>query len=330
MNEEIFDLEGLEALLEAKAYGELTEKERALVAQHIASESEYNDLRDTLKNVKKTFHEEKTALRPKVDMKESLLKKFEDVHGKGNTDAPVKKFHIPVFYRYAGVAAMLILGLFLVVNQYNSKPKKYDPLAMQKPENQQQPATGEISTYKTDSETSYSPPAPVNTQDEKPVTEPVTTVTGNNAPSGYLSQETAIVDEEFSGQGLVLERRENEKVTEDLKIKSKNNLANGDQLDRTMVTEKEEFYTPPGLSSNMYYDYTSGKEKKNDWKEQKQPEKDQGKTTATDDLQKKEEPGPPYQSYGTYFNPYRKGKTDGDLRADQKKAIRKNLIYSDL
>lgn len=196
MKDDVFDLEGLEELMLRKPYAELSVEERRMVSRHVASESEYNDLRDTLVNVRKTLQEEKIVLRPRVDMKEALLKKFEEVHGQGGGATPMdnrpKKFHIPVFYRYASVAAVLLIAFLVVFNQFSGiGPKKTKDLAMQKTHSES-PVPPTESTGMTSTE--LSEPATedmVMTDETVPVT--VTTLSGEGmSESEMISEESTI------------------------------------------------------------------------------------------------------------------------------------------
>gem|GEM_PF-6841715 len=304
----MFDLENLETLLMQKSYGELTESERAMISRHIASESEYNDLRETLLNVKKTFTEEKIVLVPSPRKKEALLKKFEAVHGKGgNTSATgrsPKKFLISPFYRYAGIAATLILAVALVWNEYRQKPRSENPLAV----NQDKTVVPEFRAPEGQTEEAKT------ITEEEPVPE-TTTASGKftEMPGDMISapgtEEVPPTVDEITYKSPVSDEKT---VTSFRDQKEENRTETKD-----LAAEREDFYVKPNEATNMYHVYESD-----------QNSKFKKRTIDTSGKTRKEEKTS-YQTKGYMFNPYKTSDKD-DTRSQEKRALRKSIIYSDL
>lgn len=311
MKDEIFDLEKIEALMLHKAYDELTDDERRLVDMHISSASEYNDMRETLLNVKKTFDEEKITLRPQVNMKEALLKKFEAVHGTSSSSIPPesqkKKFFIPVYMRYAGVAAVLVVGLFMVFTQYNAQKKS---------------SSEDIVMYNAGEK---------NGEEKLPVTkeETVSPVENTEETSGYLNpatMPTTTKQSEVSEQNTnVLSDQQqpvNNKVVRPVML---DELEEKDADEQIMVSDDEEFYTITGESTNMYYDYTTSDRNENKSKKKNTSLSDKNDNTSITGKSTR----PPVNSTSSGSG-ITQTVTTVERDGLTKKELRKSLIYTDL
>lgn len=141
MKEEQFRYEEFEALLARKEYSELTAEEQTWVEFFVSSESEYTDLRDTLINIRSSFNDDKVEVKAGVGLKESLLDRFEQVHGKqpaatGNT----RPLFGGAIWKISAVAAAAIVAFLLVFNMVG--PKEDKSVAMdQSPVKVKAPAT---------------------------------------------------------------------------------------------------------------------------------------------------------------------------------------------
>lgn len=311
MKDEIFDLEKIEALMLHKAYDELTDDERRLVDMHISSASEYNDMRETLLNVKKTFDEEKITLRPQVNMKESLLKKFEAVHGTNSSSIPPesqkKKFFIPVYMRYAGVAAVLVVGLFMVFTQYNAQKKS---------------RSEDIVMYNAGEK---------NGEEKLPVTkeETVSPVENTEETAGYLNPTTMPTT---TKQSEVSEQNNNVLSDQQQPVNNKvvrpvmlDELEEKDADEQIMVSDDEEFYTITGESTNMYYDYTTSDRNENKSKKKNTSLSDKNDNTSITGKSTR----PPVNSTSSGSG-ITQTVTTVERDGLTKKELRKSLIYTDL
>lgn len=125
MKEEQFRYEEFEVLLAKKEYSELTAEERLWVEFFVSSESEYTDLRDTLMNIRSTFNDDKVEVKAGVGMKEALLDRFEQVHGKSSGAAGnMRPLFSGAIWKISAVAASAIVAFLLVFNTIGPKEDK--------------------------------------------------------------------------------------------------------------------------------------------------------------------------------------------------------------
>lgn len=312
MKEDMFDLENIENLMLNKSYNELSKQEKELIHQYVNSESEYHDIRETLLNVKRTFQDEKISLRPRPELKESLLKKFDETqNNQSKTSSDSKKIVFHSYYKYAGIAASIVLGLFFIFKFYNQEKD-----VIKQPE---------IAMNDTKDKTVVSP---TNTRPiEESTTENTTTFSSDNNNINQIHSETSEIDKisEVEEQENRVESKTI--IEEELNKPLKDNLASDD----IMVSDNEAFYTSPGEITNMYYDYTktSGVTKKqtdgdlyrnkNDNTSLKQPTKSlKSKITSNGVVLERDK------------NEETKNQDLIIKKEISKKEIRKSLIFSDL
>lgn len=312
MKEDMFDLENIEKLMLSKSYNKLSKQEKELIHQYINSESEYHDMRETLLNVKKTFQDEKISLRPKPELKESLLKKFEETQNnqsKASTDS--KKIVFQSYYKYVGIAASIVLGLFFIFKFYNQEKNIIN-----------QP---EIAMNNTKDKTVVSP---TNTGPiEESTTANTTSISNDNNNINQIRSETSEIDKisEVEEQEDRIESKTI--INEELNKPLKDNLGNDD----IMVSDNEAFYTSPGETINMYYDYTqtSGVNKK-----QSDEDLFRNKNDNTSLKQPTKSTKSKIMTNGVVLERVRNEETKNqDLNIKKeisKKEIRKSLIFSDL
>lgn len=108
------DIEKIEHLLNAKAFGDLNAAERELVLAHLSGAAEYEHMRDTLVRVKKVFVAEAASLAADAELKEQILNRFEQNKAKH----PSLSERVSLFFqtlipspagRFAGALTLLLL-----------------------------------------------------------------------------------------------------------------------------------------------------------------------------------------------------------------------------
>lgn len=133
MKEEFKDFEIIEHLLLTKRFEQLSPTERQEVNSYFDGPAEYNDMRDTLMQVKSTLASDKLLIKPNVELKEKLLQKFDNTYTQShtNTGGNVRPFYRNVKFQWAAAASVMLLvtlSIFLYVN--NLKTKGNDDMAL--------------------------------------------------------------------------------------------------------------------------------------------------------------------------------------------------------
>ncbi|MBE2247319.1 MAG: hypothetical protein IAE67_08675 [Candidatus Competibacteraceae bacterium] len=131
MKEDFYHMDQLERLMETKTFNELTDQEKEFVHMHIVSESEYNDMRNVLLQVKQVLTYEREQVHAPVSLKESLIDKFNDANPSVGMRRPNRQIGRWVYYVAASV--LLLLSVWVVYEQW---PEKNAPhLALHEREN---------------------------------------------------------------------------------------------------------------------------------------------------------------------------------------------------
>jgi hypothetical protein len=119
MEEMMFDrIPGLESLLKNKNFSQLPEQEKSLVLQYM-SQPEYEALRLTTREAGKLFLTEASAIQLDPGMKQILLAKFGTVKEEGrNSHIYPRLFLTRIPLYQVGIAAVLLIALFLFIGEY--------------------------------------------------------------------------------------------------------------------------------------------------------------------------------------------------------------------
>ena len=122
----------IESLLNAKSFEELSESERNFALENVSSAAEYNDIRNTLLNVKSSFVLEEELL-PENSIHESLLEQFNKMHKPA--PSALQKLKQALFpsgknilfapgFQLAGVAIIIVAVGIVVSNQTTETTSK--------------------------------------------------------------------------------------------------------------------------------------------------------------------------------------------------------------
>lgn len=144
MKEDFKDFETIEHLLLNKRFEELNPAEVKEVSSYFEGASEYNDMRETLIQVKSTLASDKLLIKPNVELKEKLLQKFENTYTntKPHSGANVRPFYKNIKFQWAAAASVMLLltlSIFLYVN--NLQTKGNDDMALNYDAKQDKPET---------------------------------------------------------------------------------------------------------------------------------------------------------------------------------------------
>src|SRR5688572_4771001 len=112
------DFEKIEHLLLSKKYEELSPAEVKEVTGYFENAVDYNDMRDTLMQVKSTLATDKLLVKPNVDLKEKLLQKFEQTY----TTQPGKSkpFYKTMGFQWSAAASVVIILSISIFSYINS------------------------------------------------------------------------------------------------------------------------------------------------------------------------------------------------------------------
>lgn len=175
-NYETYNPHDIESMLIHKSFGELSETEKQFALEQVSSESEYNELRNTLLSIRMNFSEEEEII-PTTDIKANLMAEFSrtfSVEGKSaEKEGRIRKlrtaffpegknfFTTPAFQLSAAAIVVLSIGLLF----FNTYTVNNSELAQNKEE---QKTTGE--TILKDADKSATP-VDFNKNEEKPLSE---------------------------------------------------------------------------------------------------------------------------------------------------------------
>ncbi len=118
------DFEKIEHLLLSKRFEELSPTEVKEVNGYFEGATDYNDMRDTLMQVKSTLAADKLLIKPNVELKEKLLQQFDNTYT--NTNRVIGKtrpFYKHVAFQWsaaASVVLLLSLGIFMYMQDIKS------------------------------------------------------------------------------------------------------------------------------------------------------------------------------------------------------------------
>ncbi|MCX7744177.1 MAG: hypothetical protein N2167_06385 [Flavobacteriales bacterium] len=118
MNPDRIPIEQLEKLMLEKSFSALSEQEKELALSFLTSQAEYDDLRNTLLQIRSVFAEDKKNLKMPEAGKEALLEKFRNQRNL-KYRAPVIKTFKPQWMWVAAASLLLIISLILVNQQYD-------------------------------------------------------------------------------------------------------------------------------------------------------------------------------------------------------------------
>lgn len=136
------DFEKIEHLLLNKRFEELSPTELREVSNYFENAADYNDMRDTLSQVKSTLAEDKLLIKPNVELKEKLLQQFDKTYtqakpGAGGNTVPFYK-NIKVQWA-AAASVVLIVTIGLVGYFQNLKSNSNDGMAVNYESKKNQP-----------------------------------------------------------------------------------------------------------------------------------------------------------------------------------------------
>jgi len=122
----------LEKLLLLKDFDDLSSNDKSFVAEFM-TEYEYEDCRELLMRSNEVFNQDKVSQKqPNIDKKllsQAFRKKYADITPK-HISKHKNAFYFLSDYRITGIAAMLIIGLFIFNFYNNPKSSKADPKAV--------------------------------------------------------------------------------------------------------------------------------------------------------------------------------------------------------
>lgn len=125
MNPERIPIEELEKLMLEKAFAELSEQEKEFALSQLASPAEYDDLRNTLIQIREVFSEDKTHLKMPPSVKDALMAKFR-YRNISPGHPPVIKHYQRKWMWAAAAALLLIVSLIFVNDQYDALKKNQE------------------------------------------------------------------------------------------------------------------------------------------------------------------------------------------------------------
>lgn len=123
------DFEKIEHLLLSKRFEELSPTEVREVTGYFENATDYNDIRDTLMQVKSTLAADKLLIKPTVELKEKLLQKFENTHtNQGSASlGKTRPFYKNIAFQWSATATVVIvisLSIFGYIQNLNTLDKK--------------------------------------------------------------------------------------------------------------------------------------------------------------------------------------------------------------
>lgn len=128
------DFEKIEHLLLSKKFEELSPTEVKEVNGYFESATDYNDMRDTLMQVKSTLAADKLLVKPNVELKEKLLQQFDKTYTQksgGGSLGKSRPFYKNVAFQWSAAASVVIIisvSIFGYIQNMNGK--KSDGMAV--------------------------------------------------------------------------------------------------------------------------------------------------------------------------------------------------------
>jgi len=148
------DFEKIEHLLLRKKFEELSPTEVKEVNGYFENANDYNDMRDTLMQVKSTLAADKILIKPNVELKEKLLQQFDKTYtNQISTAGKTRPFYKNIAFQWSAAASVVIIisiSIFGYIN--NMSGKKSDEMAINYKSNKNSPveetsiSSGETST----------------------------------------------------------------------------------------------------------------------------------------------------------------------------------------
>ena len=199
------DFEKIEDLLLAKRYEELSSAELREVNEYFENGSEYNDMRETLMQVKSTLAADKLLIKPSVDMKESLLNKFQQTYGQVKPTNPIPFYKKTPFQWSAAASVVIILslGIFGVLNNIGGNKEKN--MAVNYDSNQPEQQNQKQSPAITDTTTVYSVATGDSKSDEIISSDQDGFIPSNEAPETKEVNKPVITTNSYSVEESIME-----------------------------------------------------------------------------------------------------------------------------
>lgn len=119
MKEDFNHIDQLEHLMLSKSFSQLSDDEKEFVLSQVLSESEYNDMRHVLLQVKQAFENERAELHTPIALKESLLDKYKQTHVLNESKNTNR--YIGRWVYYAAASVLLIISIVLIRLQWPEK-----------------------------------------------------------------------------------------------------------------------------------------------------------------------------------------------------------------
>src|SRR5687768_9103089 len=116
------DFEKIEHLLLSKKFEELSTSEMKEVQEYFENATDYNDMRDTLMQVKSTLAADKLLIKPSVELKEKLLQQFDKTYPKGGTKTggKTRPFYKTLAFQWSAAASVVVIITLSAVSYINN------------------------------------------------------------------------------------------------------------------------------------------------------------------------------------------------------------------
>ena len=126
------DFEKIEHLLLSKKFEELNPSEVKEVQGYFENATDYNDMRDTLMQVKSTLAADKLLIKPSVDLKEKLLQQFENTYAKNENKktGKTRPFYKTIAFQWSAAASVVIFLSIGTVYFFNNAMGKKKEMAI--------------------------------------------------------------------------------------------------------------------------------------------------------------------------------------------------------
>lgn len=129
MNLERIPIEALEKLMLEKSFSELSEQEKEFALSYLASPAEYEDMRNTLLQIRHVFYEDKRNLTMPPAGKNALMEKFRHQRTLNHQvpSAKIVKYH----WMWVAAASLLLIISLIIINQQHDALKNHREIALQ-------------------------------------------------------------------------------------------------------------------------------------------------------------------------------------------------------
>lgn len=129
MNPERIPIEALEKLMLEKSFSELSEQEKEFALSYLTSPAEYDDMRNTLLQIRHVFYEDKRNLTMPQAGKDALMKKFRYQRTLNHQvpSANIVKYH----WMWVAAASLLLILSLIIINQQHNAFKNHQEIALQ-------------------------------------------------------------------------------------------------------------------------------------------------------------------------------------------------------